>query len=154
MAGRRIEEMSDDQKERERVRKREAARKRRQEEKAVREAQRALTGAPPPRPGRKPSAPPTAAPATPHETAAATPPTQVPSLTLTPISPRVFIRAGQLAGRLEAVFNSGGTFRIAAEDDARTWLRDTPMAASVVSELLSVAGYAEDYELWAAAPFL
>ena len=65
------------------------------------------------------------------------------------ISPRIYIRAGHLAGRLEAVFESEGAVALAKEDEAREWLHGSPIAQSIVGELLTTAGFLDEYQAWA-----
>ena len=131
----------------------ERSKKRRDRERLEREARAALAGDTPPkrRTPRKAQEPSRA----PKESAAPftqEPPRSVaPAFSMPQVPPRTLVRAGQLAGQLEALFASGGTVALAAEDDARQWLGDTPIARSVVSELLTVAGWQDAYEDWAAS---
>lgn len=76
-------------------------------------------------------------------------PTPAPAFSAPPVSPRLYIRAAHLAGYLEAMFGSGGAVALAKEDEARDWLHGSPLAQSVVGELLATAGFLEEYQAWA-----
>jgi hypothetical protein len=65
------------------------------------------------------------------------------------ITPNQFVRAGRIAGQLEMSFRSG--MPIPAEEDARSWLDNHPIGASVALEVLSVSGLAPAFVRWRGA---
>jgi hypothetical protein len=148
--------MTFEEAEAERERKRVAAYQRRQQEKALREAAQSLRAAMDPKPARSQGSSPKSSAATQERTMPATSPgvaalTGPGVLKLAPVSPRVYVRAGKLAGFLQAYFDSAGSLLLFGEEDARAWLRDTPIADSIVREELAVAGFQDAYEVWASA---
>lgn len=57
-----------------------------------------------------------------------------------------YVRAGQIAGLLEAHFRSGMSMH--GDQAMHAWLVAHPVGQSVVLELLSVAGLGDSFRLW------